>query len=136
MFPFTVSLRVLCHLKVCIHLDGAICIPWGVPSSSYQARTGDLPAREGLHLFLIIPSDFRLSGIVTESQILASGIQLMSDIIYFLIVLQPLTQITLSFTLTFTESRMNINGGIHPVPESTFGVRMNYLCCPDLLFHY
>lgn len=86
-----------------------------------------------IYFWLYQVTSVRLSGILTESQILASGIQLMSDIIYFLIVLQPLTQITLSFTLTFTESRMNINGGIHPVPDLL--LVLEWTICVALIYY-
>lgn len=57
-FPFATVLRCLRHPKVHIHLAAAMYVPQGVPSPSYLTRVSDLQARERLHLFLIIPTNF------------------------------------------------------------------------------
>lgn len=137
LFPFTVSLRVFCHLKVCIHLDGAICIPWGVPSSTYQARTRDLPAREGLHLFLIIPSDFSQT-VWDINRITDFGLRYPVNVWHYLLS-DSLTAINSNYSIfhfDFYRIKDEHKWWYTSSSWSTFGVRMNYLCCPDLLFHY
>lgn len=106
-------------MKLCL-------LPQKVPSPSYPARLRDLQT--------FVSDSVRLPGALTELQILASGRLLMSDIIYLLVVWEPLVQITFLLTLTPPEPRMSINGDI--CPESTSSGWVKYLWCPCLLFHY
>jgi len=123
LFPFSLTERFVSSESPYPSGWSRVCLPRGLQAPVTQEERGTYRQQKGYICFwLYSVTSVRLSRTLTELQISASGSQLMSDIVCLLIVQQPLTQITLSLTLTSPESGMSINGGIYPVPQSTSGV--------------